>query len=77
MNSTNTFSPQACTSYLNAAFIPQTVNACHSRGGETRSQIKTKWKRLNQSVNLLEFGLSVLGVCSCLRVARIKGVVGI
>lgn len=46
-------------------------------GGGARSQIKTKWKRLNQSVSLLEFGLRVLGVSSGLHVTRIKGVVGL
>lgn len=46
-------------------------------GGGACSQIKTKWKRLNQSVSLLEFGLRVLGVSSGLHVTRIKGVVGL
>lgn len=39
--------------------FPKRLMLAIPKGGGVRSQIKTKWKRLNQSVNLLELGLSV------------------
>lgn len=81
INSPNTFGrrkhPQAYASHLNTAFTPKTANARHPGGKKTCTQTKPKSKRLNHSVNLLEFGLESVGSLVMPPCLRIKGFVGI